>query len=230
MTITLYELGGKKDFRYCPFCWRSLMALQHKGFSDFTRVPVFYRDRSPIAFTKQDRVPVLVDGERWVNDSWDIACYLEDTYPDRPPLFGDGSGRALAQFISGWVLELQKPGLTAILMWDAFEHVEPADRSWWRADREKRFGKLEVYREGRAEKLAAWRLLLSPLRATLAEQSFLGGSSPSYADYIVFGSFQWARCVSRLELLEESDPVYDWRERILDLFGGFARSAPHEAA
>lgn len=229
MGITLYELGGDQDFRYCPFCWRSLMALKHKGLHDFRRVPVYYRDRAPIAFTSQERVPVLVDGERWVNDSWDIACYLEDAYPDRPPLFGSDSGRAQAQFISAWTLELQRPELTAILMWDAFEHVDPADRAWWRADREKRFGKLESYRDGREEKVVAWRRLLEPLRATLAEQAFLGGDSPAYADYIVFGSFQWARCISRFELLETSDPVHAWRERILDLFDGFARRAPHVA-
>ncbi len=102
MTITVYELGGLEDFRYCPFCWRTLMAVKHKGIESFDRVPVFYRDRSPIDFTGQGKVPVLVDGDRWVNDSWDIADYLEDTYADRPALFGGDVGRGGAQFISAW--------------------------------------------------------------------------------------------------------------------------------
>ena len=230
MAITFYELGGDQDVRYCPFCWRSLMALKHKGFNDFERIPVYYRDRTPIAFTNQDRVPVLVDGERWVNDSWDIAGYLEDTYPERPTLFGSPMGRANAQFISAWVLQLHKPLLTSILMWDAYQHVDPADSGWWRADRERRFGKLEDFRHGREENILEWRKLLSPLRVTLAEQPFLGGNAPAYADYIVFGSFQWARCISKLELLEIDDPISSWRERLLDLFDGFARAAPHTAA
>jgi glutathione S-transferase len=230
MAMTLYELGGKKNFRYCPFCWRSLMALKHKGFDDFDRISVYYRDRTPIAFTDQDRVPVLVDGDHWVSDSWDIAKYLEDTYPGRPTLFGDPVGRANAQFISAWVLQLHKPFLTAILMWDAYQHLDPADRSWWRADREARFGKLENYKHGREESILEWRKLLSPFRVTLSEQPFLGGHAPAYADYIVFGSFQWARCVSKLELLETDDPIFIWRDRLLDLFDGFARAAPHASA
>ena len=33
---------------------------------------------------RQLRVPVLVDGDRWIANSWTIANYLEDTYPDAP--------------------------------------------------------------------------------------------------------------------------------------------------
>ncbi len=226
MTITVYELGGLEDFRYCPFCWRTLMAVKHKGIESFDRVPVFYRDRSPIDFTGQGKVPVLVDGDRWVNDSWDIADYLEDTYADRPALFGGDVGRGGAQFISAWTNQLRRPGLTEVILWDAFEHLDPADRDWWREDREKRFGRLEDYKDGREEKAVAWRQRLDPLRATLAKQPFLGGELPGYADYIMFGEFQWARCISQVQLIEADDPIYEWRETILDLFDGFARAAP----
>ena len=35
----------------------------------------------------------------------------------------------------------------------------------------------------------------------------------------------WPRTVSPFELLEADDPVYAWRERMLDLFDGMARKA-----
>ena len=41
------------------------------------------------------QVPVIVDGNKdgkWVNDSWAIAKYLEETYPDRPSLFDGPQG------------------------------------------------------------------------------------------------------------------------------------------
>ena len=41
------------------------------------------------------QVPVIVDGNKdgkWINDSWAIAKYLEETYPDRPSLFGGPQG------------------------------------------------------------------------------------------------------------------------------------------
>ena len=44
------------------------------------------------------------------------------------------------------------------------------------------------------------------------------GDAPAYADYIVFGRFQWARCVSPFELLPSDDPVVTWRERMLGRF------------
>lgn len=55
-------------------------------------------------------------------------------------------------------------------------------------------------------------------------QDFLGGASPLFADYIVFGAFQWARIVSPQRLLQPGDPVTDWFERCLDLHHGLGRS------
>ena len=70
------------------------------------------------------------------------------------------------------------------------------------------------------------RALLTPLRQVVAAQDFLAGDEPDYADYAVFGAFQWARCASPFRLLEADDPVFAWRERMLDLFGGLARDVP----
>jgi len=42
----------------------------------------------------------------------------------------------------------------------------------------------------------------------------------------VFGAFQWARIVSPFQLLLAQDPVYAWRERLLDAFDGMARRSP----
>ncbi len=68
MTRVLHELHGRDGHRFSPYCWRAIMALKHKGL-DFERVPMKFTDRSAIAPSGQDRVPVLVDGERWISDS-----------------------------------------------------------------------------------------------------------------------------------------------------------------
>ncbi|MGY3123558.1 glutathione S-transferase [Bradyrhizobium sp. S3.14.4] len=67
------------------------------------------------------------------------------------------------------------------------------------------------------------------MRQTFKTQAYLGGSAPNYADYIVFGGFQWARVVSPFRLLEVDDPVYAWREKLLDAFDGMARKSPGHA-
>ena len=42
---------------------------------------------------------------------------------------------------------------------------------------------------------------------------------------VLFGYFMWSRCGSSQILLEMKDPIYAWRERMLDLYGGLARKA-----
>ncbi len=60
---------------------------------------------------------------------------------------------------------------------------------------------------------------------TFSEQAYLCGDQPAYADYALFGSFQWARIVSNQDVLAEGDKVCDWRDRMLDLYDGLARQA-----
>jgi glutathione S-transferase len=75
----------------------------------------------------------------------------------------------------------------------------------------------------REARLPAFRASLDPLRRTVERQDFVSGAAPGYADYIVFGAFQWARSISEFELLAADDPVAAWRGRVLDLHGGVAR-------
>jgi glutathione S-transferase len=56
--------------------------------------------------------------------------------------------------------------------------------------------------------------------------SFLGGDNPNFSDYAIFGAFMWARVTSSFQLLELSDPIYNWRERMLLLYDGIAKNAP----
>ena len=77
MARNLYELQGRADKRLSPFCWRTRMALWHKGLeAEF--IPVQFGQKDKIAFSGQKLVPVLEDNERVIHDSWTIACYLEE--------------------------------------------------------------------------------------------------------------------------------------------------------
>jgi glutathione S-transferase len=107
---------------------------------------------------------------------------------------------------------------------DIFAKIHAKDRDYFRTSREQRFGmSLEAYGAEREKHLPAFRQSLTPLRTTLAAQPYLAGARPAYADYIVFGSFQWPRCISAFALLETDDPIFAWRERMLDAFDGMGR-------
>jgi glutathione S-transferase len=226
MTITLYDLAGAEaDRRFSPFCWRIRMALAHKELPAET-VAWRFTEKEVLAPTGQGRVPVIVDKGRWVNDSWVIANYLEDTYPERPSLFGGGGGRAVTRFVQGWTDTVLHVGLIRCVLLDIWQHVHEKDKAYFRTSREERFGTtLEAVQSGREDRLPALRQGLQPLRNLLEAQPFISGDKPLYADYTVFGAFQWARCISPFKLLAADDPVFAWRERMLDLFGGLARES-----
>jgi glutathione S-transferase len=227
MPITMYDLAGiEAERRFSPFCWRAKMALAHKGLAVET-VPWRFIEKDKLPQPNAGRVPVIVDDGRVVHDSSAIADYLEDRYADRPSLFGGETGRGLARFVQNWTETVLQLGLIRLVLLDIYRHLDPENQAYFRQDREKRFGMtLEDFVGDRNARLRAFRASLDPLRRTVDRQSFVSGKAPAYADYIVFGAFQWARAISDFEVLAADDPVRAWRGRMLDLFDGLARRAP----
>jgi glutathione S-transferase len=228
--MKLYDLAGRDpDHRFSPYCWRSRLALAHKGI-DVECIPWRFAEKDAIAFSGQGRVPVLVDGATVVFDSTRIAEYLEAKFPDRPSLFGGPAAQALTKFIIGWTDTLLVPALVRCYVADIVRHLDPGDVAYFRESRETRFGmSLEAAAADREERLPAIRQLLSPLKAALADQAYLGGATPLYADYAAFSIFQWLGMVSAFDIVEKGDPIDAWRDRMLDAYDGMARRVPRYA-
>jgi glutathione S-transferase len=225
--LTLYELAGANpSLRFSPHCWKVLMALAHKGLAA-ERVPLRLADKDRIAFSGQSLVPVLVDRKETVSDSWHIALHLEDRFPALPSLFGDRSAILVTRFVNSWADTVLLPAVARVILVDVYNCLDADDRSYFRSSREKRFGMpLEAVVADQPSHVTDLRKVLLPVRHVLTKQAFIGGESPTYADYCVFGMFMWARGCSTIDVLEVDDPVAVWRERLLDAFGGMARSAP----
>ena len=226
MVLQLYDLAGAEAARrFSPYCWRIKMALMHKGLP-FDTIPWRFNEKNVIAFSGQGRVPVLRDGDRVVYDSWTIATYLEEAYPDRPSLFRGDGGRAVTRFVNAWADGVLVGGILRLIIMDIFAHLDEKDRAYFRQTREQRFGAaLEMISADRETNVLAFRKTLEPIRTLLAAQPYLGGEMPAYADYILFGCFQWARCISSFPLLLKDDAVWAWRDRLLSAFDGFASKA-----
>jgi glutathione S-transferase len=224
--LKMYDLAGAEaDRRFSPYCWRTKLALAHKGLTAET-IPWCFTDKDAIAFSGQGLVPVLLDDAREIHDSWAIADYLEQYYPDRPSLFGGASGKALSFFHTSWANGFLQPSMMKFVVLDIWKHVAEKDKEYFRTSREQRLGKtLEEAVADRDSALKGFRDSLLPLRLVLKAQPFLGGDQPLFADYAVFGGFQWCRCISDYKLLAEDDPVHAWRQRILDLYDGLAGKA-----
>jgi glutathione S-transferase len=224
VTIRHWELAGAEDDRlFSPNCWRVRMALAHKGLEAET-VPWRFTEKDAIGFSGQGLVPVIQDGEREVHDSWDIAVYLDQHYRERPPLFDGAQAQALALFVKHWCERQVHGAMFRTIVPDLFASLHEKDKAYFRESREKRFGKTleELGAESRSA-LLALKAALDPARPVLVTQPYVSGATPGFADYILFGPFQWARSVSPLRLLEPDDPMYAWRERMLDMFDGMPR-------
>lgn len=227
MAITMYDLAGvEADRRFSPFCWRARMALAHKRL-DVETMPWRFTEKDKLPTPNDGRVPVIVDNGKVVHDSSAIVDYLEERYPDRPNLFPGAAARGLSRFVQNWTETVLQVGLIRLVLLDIYSHIGPGDQAYFRQSRESRFGMtLEEFAKDREARLPAFRASLDPLRRTIERQPFVCGDAPAYADYIVFGAFQWARAVSDFALIMADDPIYAWRGRMLDLHGGLARKSP----
>lgn len=226
MSLILYDLCGRNpDLRFSPYCWRAKMALAHKGLhfstvaTPFTAVPTVENGASRT-------VPVINDNGRVVADSFDIALYLEEAYPDAPALFGGDGAVASAHFLQAWAFQALHSVIVRMILKAIHAELGDADQDYFRRSREIRFGEtLEAHQTGIEANRDALHAALEPLRRTLAHHPWLAGPAPAFADYIVFGTLMWLRSIAGALPLDPDDPVTAWFERCLDLHGRFARSA-----
>ena len=223
MSVTLYELLGANGRRYSQFSWCAKMALKHKGV-EFESKPILLTDKESIAFADSTSVPVMVDGDVVLADSWDIAFHLEEKHFGSS-LFRGGIGLGLTRVINSWCDRAVNAALGPLIARDVLDAAHPDDRAYFRESREKMYRRtLEEVQEGRENRLKAFYRTLDPIRTSFRKgQNFVCGDVPGYADYAAFSQFQWARIASPFKLLEVDDPVFGWRERMLDLFDGYAR-------
>ncbi len=225
--IRLAELVLANGRSVSPYVWRIRYALAHKGLA-YESLPVGFTEIAQLFGGRFKVVPILAHGEMVMNESWDIATYLDRAFADRPPLFATPAEYALARLCDEWLAGVIMRPLFAIYALDIHNAARPQDQPYYRQSREQRLrGRtLEAYTADRASQVAAVRLALNPLRAQLAHQPFLGGQAPHYADYVALAAFHWVASVSTLPLLAADDRVLrDWLERGFDLYDGIGRDA-----
>lgn len=227
MPIVLYDLAGADGRRFSPHCWRARLALAHKQISH-RDTPKLFIGIPKIGQGQCTTLPAIQDGDTLMQDSWRIAEYLEETYPDAPSLFGGPAGKALTRFVQNYTeTQLQMP-IARMIIKDIHDILDPHDQDYFRESREARLGQsLEEVQMTRDEVLPQFQANLAPLRRQLSTQRFVAGDAPAYADYIVFSAFQWARCCSRFRILpDDASELHEWLERMKGLFYGKPSEQP----
>lgn len=223
--IRLLDLAARDaDVRFSPFCWRTKMCLKHKRL-DFETLPWRFTEKARLAATGSERVPVIEDRGAFVHDSWTIALHLDQSYPERP-LMADARERAAARLAASTFDMALHPALARCAMLDIHRALSPEDQAYFRASREQRIGTtLEALCADPAAARKAVAQVLAPVEQTLADHTWLGGTTAGYADYALFGSLMWTHVVCPEPVVSPASRAGAWFERMLDLHDGYARRA-----
>ena len=227
MTLIMYERIGHEGRRPSPFSWRIRYALAHKG------VPIEFRhvrfaDVETIrGLSGQHFVPIVTDGNKVIHDSWNIACYLEDQFPDRPSLFGGSGGRGVTRLVNHWADTVLGTAIRRLIAAEFILCLDAGDRDYYRRSREATFGcTLEEYCADRPRWIAEFASVIAPLERTLSEQPYFGGETAGYADYVLFSVFQYARLGCPDEFLSEDTALRRWRDGLVRAFDGLGDRYP----
>ncbi|MHA1157598.1 MAG: glutathione S-transferase N-terminal domain-containing protein [Alphaproteobacteria bacterium] len=223
-SIKLYDLcGADPELRFSAPCWKTKLALAHKGLA-YTTIAVPFAGIAAIAgggFTRT--VPVLDDQGRLVRDSFAIALHLDETYPDRP-LFG-GSGPAMARFVETAVGPASSI-VSRMIIKDIHDQLAPADQDYFRRSREQRLGRsLEEAQQGVEALADDLAHACNPVRRALAHGDFLGGEAPLFVDYAAAGPLIWLYMIAGRIPFAADDPVMTWFARLGALYGGLIGTA-----
>ena len=202
------------------------MSLAHKGLESSACVEgIRFTEKYKLEFTGQELLPVIQDGDIIVSDSWDIAVYLEKSYDSPTPLFNKKDGYSSAKFIASWVDSQIHPLIAKCVVRDLLDILSPPDQAYFRKSREKRFGmSLEDVVKDRTNTKKILKKNLFPMRKAIEIWPFLGGECPNYCDYALFGAFMWAQTTSSFQVLESSDPINVWQDRMLRLYDNLAKN------
>ena len=82
---------------------------------------------------------------------------------------------------------------------------------------------LEEFSSKHPKNAEALNKALTPLELTLKKQSYIGGSAPLFADYVVFGALQWLNTTSGVDYISGDTKVSAWFDLLLDMYDGMGR-------
>ena len=217
----LYDLVTGDGRSLSPWCWPVKMALAHKNIVVETKALIF-SEKDQVIAAGGKTFPLLVETDGQIfDDSRLIIHHLEEKHPD-PTLFPGGiSGLSHYQFVFRYCQAILFPTLVSMILVDIPDVLDPRDKDYFITSREKRVGmSLADYCAKREDLRPTLNNQLDPFRKAIAVGGFICGDAPAMSDYMLFGMLQWARVTSPFELYDQYDDVWDWMEKMLDLFDG----------
>jgi glutathione S-transferase len=182
-TLKLMNLVGDSKASLFPQGIRAKLALSHMGVL-YEEASLKVEDLIPDGLWGPEEFPFLLDGDRTIKGSWELALYLERNFPEAPTLFGGMAGIGAAKCLDLWFLNTLDPLFINLGKDYLKSHFEvPKDYQQFLKHCSLFQKDLDI---------ADWsELELRPLQKILTHQSFIGGESPAYSDYLFASNLIW---------------------------------------
>lgn len=211
--MKLYELRGKDPkYLWSSNPWKSRICLNLKGIK-FDSIPLTYPEIHallPSVLNKEEgcTVPVLVDGECVIQDSFEIAKYLDQKYPE-PSIFQ--GNQALHQFFYDWFdLEVKRP-LFKLVILDIASKLDDESKEYYIQKNTKLFGELHAAsQDNREQNIQRVQTNLSLLFKHLDTNSFISGETIGWAD-ITTAAFLYMILLANRAVFQEAIAQIDNR-------------------
>ncbi|GAA5887244.1 hypothetical protein JCM6882_002461 [Rhodosporidiobolus microsporus] len=219
--LIFYDLVGVHGGPfYSPNTWKTRLSLLHKEV-EFEEREVTYMELKEFAGRFGGQKPItpfieLANGEL-IWDSWRIAEWLEEKYPNKPSLFLPDAATPLnsadpaLKLAKNYAVLVNKGYGDSDSQWSPFFELSAEGIAGLMPDEspgEPNQTRLYYQSDAKLGMKDAWKTLMSldknamtgqakasvtPLEGVLADSPFLTGQHPGFADYVVYGRYHMMR-------------------------------------
>ena len=152
--MKLYEWAlANREGSASPYVWRIKMMLARLGVDYESEMLFGVELEEKLAFVQPEAerlgtktfyapngtLPVLIDGDTILPDSWTIAAYLDENYGDGTLVISD-SANAINRFFENWVANHITGVIFPTILPETVNAMDEVDREPFRRSREQMFG------------------------------------------------------------------------------------------
>ena len=214
--ITLYDLTGKNDLRFSPYCWRVKYLLNYRKIIYQTK-PTCFTDRLNNTFFGDAKLPTIIDDNIKITNSFDIAKHIEDKYVSINKRIINSESKPSLHFINHWSDHFLNPSILERVAYDIMKILDTRDIEYFTESRSKRFGMhpKDFQDKNIRNSENNFHKCCNFLDNILQTQSYLLGENITYAEMIVLGSLTWGEKVSGNTKIEKKfERLRAWKDEL----------------
>ncbi|KAG2147461.1 uncharacterized protein EDB93DRAFT_1250605 [Suillus bovinus] len=181
---------------------------------EYTEIKPFYEQHSLAPFATRNvngtpitihTLPVIMDPNtnRWIKDTFEIAQYLDEQYPDTPKLMPHNTAALIHVFHTAFYQAIKNTILLACFK--SAQKLKPESKGYYIRTRVERFDIPWMHFASIKIRVAQWNALRTGYNIidgwyAMSRGQFLLGDTPCFADFIVAALCKWAQyCCEDLE-------------------------------